>query len=61
MRSAFICEICGNLHFYFPQIEQIAADLRRKRQDRGMDFRPEGSHNARRIILTGGRFLLNDA
>jgi hypothetical protein len=25
-----------------------------------MDFRPEGSRNARRIILMGGRFLLND-
>jgi hypothetical protein len=46
---------------FFPQIAQIAADLRRKRQDRGVDFRPEGSHNARRIILTEGRFLLNDA
>jgi hypothetical protein len=31
-----------------------------KRQDRVVDYRPEDSLNARPIILTGGRFLLND-
>jgi hypothetical protein len=31
-----------------------------KRLDRRLNFRNAGSRNARRIILTGGRFLLND-
>jgi hypothetical protein len=33
---------------------------RRERQDHGLDFRPDDFRNAGRILVTGGRFLLND-
>jgi hypothetical protein len=54
MPSALIREICEKR---LPQIAQIGAEG----QDRLKDCLQWYSRNARRIIVTGGRSLLNDA